>query len=750
MESILWTEAAEPCNTSLADVIYNIRREDPENLLMDSVTSADILADADDVLMFDALVVPYQQLLRRMNIMRRLMNRAGTKLKVEEDTDEMKGMVISDPFKKNGAAQVAVTFNLEDGQTISIFFHNPDATPSKIAPSDDLISWKWLLNKKDVTIVVAPEHGKDLDVHEVSRRIMKLADKNSAAFARANAKKAERLQKIEEQESEIASLEAELAKAKAEFEKMQADADKQAKRLAEVSEKYAVAEKRVTDLTKERDELKAKKEAEAAAKKAAEEKAAAEQASKKGEEGSTQSEGFPELKDNEDFANFEEPYRDETNPEAPANVHMLNYLKATGQTHFSVRIGETDVGVADGKARYARLSMYNEWKLEDGKWSVKQGENGYWDETAARKAYWAFDHFAQGVRNGTLKIIGGTANASEKPLPKAERFQSLDNMTEGQLLDLAKHLRDGDDSVAKISEGIGNGDRATIDAIVSTMKKYGYDKFCWGKALWSGKLAGGAYRLNGEQWEKIRWANRTEVAFDKDDFAEVIYMLGEAYSLGMLRKGLGGLDDPYLAPKQEPEQTKITSVEEFCKRYDAMSAGNPSQDDLNALMEYLEAEWPRFHGEISVKTRSPRGSAKRHDVVIQLINGIWYRHLADKEWEWISSSKDGLTKAQILYYFRTMVKDGTLERYDGPEKAPQNPKIAPVFADDWAKCEEELDKIIAGTHPEIDDGPLLANWFPRVFLFCENNADRTAKVKEAESAWERYTIAAAKAALNLK
>ena len=280
MESILWTEAAEPRNTSLADVIYNIRREDPENLLMDSVTSADILADADDVLMFDALVVPYQQLLRRMNIMRRLMNRAGTKLKVEEDTDEMKGMVISDPFKKNGAAQVAVTFNLEDGQTISIFFHNPDATPSKIAPGDDLISWKWLLNKKDVTIVVAPEHGKDLDVHEVSRRIMKLADKNSAAFARANAKKAERLQKIEAQESEIASLEAELAKAKAEFEEMQADADKQAKRLAEVSEKYAAAEKRVVDLTKERDELKAKKEAEAAAKKAAEEKAAAELAAK--------------------------------------------------------------------------------------------------------------------------------------------------------------------------------------------------------------------------------------------------------------------------------------------------------------------------------------------------------------------------------------------------------------------------------------------------------------------------------------
>ncbi len=280
MDSIIWTEATEPQNTTLADVIYNIRREDPENLLMDSVMPGDILADADEVLMLDALVVPYQQLTRRMTIMRRLMNRVGTKLKVQEDTDEMKGMIVSEPFKKNGAAQIAVTFNLDDGQTISVFFHNPDATPAKIAPSDDLISWKWLLNKKDVTIAVAPEHGKDLDVHEVARRVMKLADKNSPAFARANAKKAERLKTIAEQGTEIETLEKQLAEAKAAFEAMEADAELQAKRRADADAKFLAAEKRVADLTKERDDLKAKREAEAAAKKAAEEKAAAEAAKK--------------------------------------------------------------------------------------------------------------------------------------------------------------------------------------------------------------------------------------------------------------------------------------------------------------------------------------------------------------------------------------------------------------------------------------------------------------------------------------
>ncbi len=447
MESILWTEAAEPRNTSLADVIYNIRREDPENLLMDSVTSADILSDADDVLMFDALVVPYQQLLRRMNIMRRLMNRAGTKLKVEEDTDEMKGMVISDPFKKNGAAQVAVTFNLEDGQTISIFFHNPDATPSKIAPGDDLISWKWLLNKKDVTIVVAPEHGKDLDVHEVSRRIMKLADKNSAAFARANAKKAERLQKIEEQESEITSLEAELAKAKAEFEEMQADADKQARRLAEVGEKYTAAEKRVTDLTKERDELKTKKEAEAAAKKAAEEKVAAEQASKKA------GEGFPEIKSDKDFvAFFDKEDCEILRDDDPEIKHLESYLVTTGKTDFEADVTASGISTSDGGQGIgvgtAKTNETQKWRLDNGEWLLSTDGADFSPYGTAK----AVAAFAEGVRNGSLKVLSGAGEvpAPEKKVEAAEdKFLFVNVGADGKstvqtLGDVAKKAKEAD------------------------------------------------------------------------------------------------------------------------------------------------------------------------------------------------------------------------------------------------------------------------------------------------------------------
>lgn len=67
------------------------------------------------------------------------------------------------------------------------------------------------MNKKDETIIVAPEHGKDLNVREVARRLMKIAEKNSAAFLRQNANLKARKEQIEKDTKEIEELEKELA-----------------------------------------------------------------------------------------------------------------------------------------------------------------------------------------------------------------------------------------------------------------------------------------------------------------------------------------------------------------------------------------------------------------------------------------------------------------------------------------------------------------------------------------------------------
>lgn len=216
---VQWNSDALPYDNTLDHVLYEIRCADAgEGLLMDAVTAQEITEDADGLLAFDALVSPYAKLERKMELLRGVMERTGDKVKPV-------AMQITEPFKQRGVANVAAIFELSDGQTVSIFFHNPDVTPGKMAPTDEVISWKWLLNKKDITIVVAPERGADLNVREVARRIMRLAEKNSPAFQRLNAKRAERMGAIQSLKDEITVLEAELSAAQHELEVAKVDAE---------------------------------------------------------------------------------------------------------------------------------------------------------------------------------------------------------------------------------------------------------------------------------------------------------------------------------------------------------------------------------------------------------------------------------------------------------------------------------------------------------------------------------------------
>lgn len=221
---VQWNSEALPYDQTLDQVLYEIRRSDAgESLLLDAVSAQDIIEDADGALAFDALVTPYAKLERKMEVLQGVMVRSGESVKPV-------AMQVTEPFKQRGVANVAAIFELSDGQTVSIFFHNPDVTPNKMAASDEVISWKWLLNKKDITIVVAPERGEDLNVREVARRIIRLAEKNSPAFQRANTKRAERMQGIQALKDEITALEAELATAQHELEVAKVSAEDRAAR----------------------------------------------------------------------------------------------------------------------------------------------------------------------------------------------------------------------------------------------------------------------------------------------------------------------------------------------------------------------------------------------------------------------------------------------------------------------------------------------------------------------------------------
>ncbi|HEJ4320062.1 TPA: hypothetical protein SL531_001349 [Pseudomonas aeruginosa] len=237
---VQWNNDAQPLGSTLDQILYQIRCADAgEGLLMDAVTPEEITEDSDGILTFDALVSPYARLERKMELLRGIMERAGDKVKPV-------AMQITEPFKQRGVAHVAVIFELSDGQTVSIYFHNPDGSPGKMAPTDEVISWKWLLNKKDITIVVAPERGSDLNVREVARRIMHLSEKNSAAFQRVNARRAERMGAIQALKNEISELETELASAQNELEVAKVEVEEAKNRKAR---DYADAVRKVSTIS---------------------------------------------------------------------------------------------------------------------------------------------------------------------------------------------------------------------------------------------------------------------------------------------------------------------------------------------------------------------------------------------------------------------------------------------------------------------------------------------------------------------
>lgn len=204
-----WTNGDE--SKIAAKVIYDMRGTDKTEELLEPLDFDDFVSELEqdgEVLegaaqaAFDALVVQNRVLPRKMQLVGKALNRAGNDLKVVDE-----GVKVSEPYKSRGITMVGAVFELTDGQTISILFHNKDTTPNRLSPDDNLIAWRWLLNRKDITIVVAKENGKDQNINSIARKVMILAEKNSRRFVEANKKRQERAAAVQAAKDEITQLE---------------------------------------------------------------------------------------------------------------------------------------------------------------------------------------------------------------------------------------------------------------------------------------------------------------------------------------------------------------------------------------------------------------------------------------------------------------------------------------------------------------------------------------------------------------
>lgn len=92
---------------------------------------------------------------------------------------------ISKPRKAGGLAVVAASIPTTDGQSVSIIFHSPDNDPAKIVADDTLVAFRFMLNKRDVTHVVAPSGGHDIALNQVVMALSNLVERNSSKFQKA-------------------------------------------------------------------------------------------------------------------------------------------------------------------------------------------------------------------------------------------------------------------------------------------------------------------------------------------------------------------------------------------------------------------------------------------------------------------------------------------------------------------------------------------------------------------------------------
>lgn len=148
---------------------------------------------------FDSIIVEYQYLDKLMDMLHKAMQTAskgGVKV-LNVDRSEK-------PFRHKKVLNVAVSYDFEDGQTITILFHNPDRDAKRISPQDTLLSWKILMNKRDVTGVVQPNQGEGIALPVLAGRVVKLINQNSARFKRTQAKKADNAQALVDAEQRIA------------------------------------------------------------------------------------------------------------------------------------------------------------------------------------------------------------------------------------------------------------------------------------------------------------------------------------------------------------------------------------------------------------------------------------------------------------------------------------------------------------------------------------------------------------------
>lgn len=253
LTDVIWNGGLLKSPERSVDLIHQMQILDTDSQLLDAMSASDMPMLLNELGAvepeYDALIVEYGSGDGSgINLLMQRLNTAMHKASIGKVKPI--NVTTTKPFKRNGVTNVAVLFEFDDGQSVTLVFHNPDSTPGKLTSSDILTSWKIMLNKRDVTAALSPKEGDNVQLPDLAKRILLVVEKNSARFQRANAKKAEDMTALGDAQARVESKKSILAGKLGEIDSLEKAIDGAA-RQAPVVPKPAVLPGDGEDLTQQ-------------------------------------------------------------------------------------------------------------------------------------------------------------------------------------------------------------------------------------------------------------------------------------------------------------------------------------------------------------------------------------------------------------------------------------------------------------------------------------------------------------------
>ncbi|MDJ0023674.1 head protein [Pantoea eucrina] len=207
----------------LAQAVYDgLMTGSSADMMLESATIDDIdhaYLGEESVLpgaMFEAISTERMRLAQTMRAFVKALNRGLNGTDIIAGTDDagadttgqktVGGAVIGKVRRVASIPVLSALIPLSDGQTVSLVFHSPTADNGKIRNQDTLVAFQFLINKRDVTHIVAPIGGRDVSLQQVTQALSNLIEKNSGKFTKQKDAQAKLRAEVETTQAETDQL----------------------------------------------------------------------------------------------------------------------------------------------------------------------------------------------------------------------------------------------------------------------------------------------------------------------------------------------------------------------------------------------------------------------------------------------------------------------------------------------------------------------------------------------------------------